>query len=73
MDANKIAELAKLAEIPTAGSEERLFWLEAAEQHGLDLINDEDRIYTATDDQILKLLSEARKQGQKDVLRAIDA
>ncbi|MDH2313386.1 hypothetical protein [Methylobacterium brachiatum] len=69
--------LAKLAEIPPEGSEERLFWLEAAEQHGFEPTFGGEQIpeydppaYFATEDEVLKLLSEARKQGQRDVLAA---
>lgn len=70
--------LAKLAEIPPEGSEERLFWLEAAEQHGFEATSGGEQIpeydppaYFATEDEVLKLLSEARKQGQRDVLDAL--
>lgn len=66
--------LAKLAEIPPAGSEERDFWLEAASQHGFmepdtDDAGDTDS-WLASEAAILTLMSEARKQGQRDVLGA---
>lgn len=58
--------LAKLAEIPPAGSEERAFWLEAAMHHGFKM-TDDNRL-AATGNAILTLMSEARKQGQRDAL-----
>ncbi len=63
------AALARLAEIPPAGSEERLFWLEAADQHGFMGPGD-GLLWMAREDAILKLISEARKQGQRDALTA---
>ena len=59
--------------IPADGSEERLFWLEAAEQHGFGWNRHDDvkgNVYEADDAAILKLMSESRKQGQRDALGA---
>jgi hypothetical protein len=70
--------LAKLAEIPPVGSEERDFWLMAPEQHGFEATFGGEQIpeydppaYFATEDEVLTLMSEARKQGQQDVLAAL--
>ncbi|MCJ2088644.1 hypothetical protein MKK88_22075 [Methylobacterium sp. E-005] len=62
--------LAKLAEIPAVGSEERERWLERAEQIGALLYNDRTQTHLAAEYAILALMSEARKQGQRDVLGA---
>lgn len=69
--------LAKLAEIPPAASEDRDFWLEAARQHGFEETSGGEQVpeydppaYFATEDEVLRLMSDARKQGQRDVLAA---
>ncbi|MEE7463426.1 hypothetical protein MFUR16E_20385 [Methylobacterium fujisawaense] len=61
--------------VPAAGSEERHFWLEAAEQHGFEQTSGEEELpafdppaYLATEDEVLKLMAAAREQGRKDVL-----
>lgn len=55
--------------VPAPGSEERHFWLEAAEQHDFGL--GDDGIYTATSLNVLTLMAAAREQGRKDVLDAL--
>lgn len=55
--------------VPAPGTEERLFWLEAAEQHGFSRAD--DGVHTATDSDVLKLMAAAREQGRKDVLAAL--
>ena len=55
--------------VPGPDTEERLFWLEAAEQHGFSRAD--DGVHTATDSDVLKLMAAARKQGRKDVLDAL--
>lgn len=66
--------LAKLAEIPPVGSEERNFWLMTAERHGFRPLYDDlgsgDSSWSARSSAILTLMSEARKQGQRDCLGA---
>ena len=64
--------------VPAPGSEERLFWLEAAEQHGFEQTSGEEELpafdppaYLATEDEVLKLMAAAREQGRKDVLAAL--
>ncbi|MGU3476452.1 hypothetical protein [Methylobacterium sp. D48H] len=64
--------------VPAPGSEERLFWLEAAEQHGFESTSGEEELpafdppaYFATEDEVLKLMAAAREQGRKDVLHAL--
>jgi hypothetical protein len=53
-----------------SGTEERLFWLEVAEQHGFQEACD-GSIYTAEPGEVLKLMAAAREQGRKDVLDAL--
>lgn len=63
--------LEQLAAIPPAGSAQRDFWLVAAMQHGFCLDGHHDsrgNIYEADENTLLKLMSEARKQGQRDAL-----
>lgn len=64
--------------VPASGTEERLFWLEAAEQHGFEATSGGEQIpeydppaYFATEDEVLKLMAVAREQGRKDVLDAL--
>lgn len=64
--------------VPAPGSEERHFWLEAAEQHGFESTSGEEELpafdppaYLATEDEVLKLMAVAREQGRKDVLDAL--
>ena len=46
------------------------FMIEAAEQHGFQIINDEDGIYSATAEQIIALVKAARLQGRQDAEQA---
>jgi hypothetical protein len=62
--------LAKLAEIPAVGSEERRAWLEKAEERGLVSPDEHFSGWAASEYAVLALMSEARKQGQRDVLGA---
>lgn len=64
--------------VPAPGSEERLFWLEAAEQHGFEQTSGEEELpafdppaFLATEDEVLKLMAAAREQGRMDVLDAL--
>ncbi|KQS81732.1 hypothetical protein ASG32_02995 [Methylobacterium sp. Leaf361] len=64
--------------VPAPGTEERLFWLEAAEQHGFEATDGEEELpafdppaYLATEDEVLKLMAAAREQGRKDVLASL--
>ena len=64
--------------VPALGTEERDFWLEAAEQHGFERTSGEEELpafdppaYLATEDEVLKLMAVAREQGRKDVLDAL--
>lgn len=64
--------------VPAHGSEERHFWLEAAEQHGFEATSGEEELpafdppaYLATEEEVLKLMAVAREQGRKDVLDAL--
>lgn len=64
--------------VPVPGSEERHFWLEAAEQHGFEQTSGEEELpafdppaFLATEEEVLKLMAAAREQGRKDVLAAL--
>jgi hypothetical protein len=57
--------------VPAPGTEERLFWLEAAEQHGFVPPDECFAAWGASEDKVLKLMAAAREQGRKDVLDAL--
>lgn len=59
--------------VPAADSEERDFWLEAAEQHGMVGPEEDAESWLASEDALLKLMAAAREQGRKDVLAALSA
>lgn len=62
--------LAKLAEIPAVGSEERERWLEDAKRRGVEPWRPGGLSWPISEEEVLTLMSEARKQGQRDVLGA---
>lgn len=74
----KVAPALEAVTVPAPASEERLFWLEAAEQHGFESTSGEEELpafdppaYLATEEEVLKLMAAAREQGRKDVLDAL--
>lgn len=76
--ATKDVSAADPVTVPAPGTEERHFWLEAAEQHGFERTSGEEELpafdppaYLATEDEVLKLMAAAREQGRKDVLDAL--
>lgn len=63
--------LARMAEVPAEGTEERDFWLEAAEQHGFTAPGESAYLWMAPEAAVLKLISEARAQGHQDAMRVL--
>jgi hypothetical protein len=54
--------------VPAEGTEERDFWLEAAEQHGFLEPATDSASWLASEDSLLKLIASCREQGRRDVL-----
>lgn len=73
-----VKAMSEAVAIPEPGTEERLFWLEAAEQHGFEETEGEELLplfdppgYVATQKALIALIAAARQQGRKDVLDAL--
>lgn len=72
-----IKDLSASVPVPTPGTEERDFWLEAARQHGFEETSEEQLpylalpAYCAVEEALLELMAAAREQGRKDVLDAL--
>lgn len=54
--------------VPEPGTEDRLFWLDAAEQHGFITHDEGTNTYVAGEEAVVQLMRAARQQGRTDVL-----
>lgn len=66
----RVKELSASVAVPAPGTEDRDFWLEAAEQHGFIAQRGLDT-YLAAESALLRLMAAAREQGRKDVLASL--
>ncbi|MGU3387021.1 hypothetical protein ACLBYG_21095 [Methylobacterium sp. D53M] len=67
----EVAPVLDAINVPAPGTEERHFWLEAAEQHGFVPPDECFAGWGASEDKVLKLMAASREQGRKDVLDAL--
>jgi hypothetical protein len=54
-------------EVPAPGTEERDFWITAAEQYGASGLN-EALLFEVGEEDLLRLMAACREQGRRDVL-----